>query len=72
VIIIFPLFYSHINGADYCAFTVYVVWLLVRAFTGGTIPKAFGIMAKTSSYSSEHSAQTNEPEAKQENSIIFG
>jgi len=49
-----------------------VVWLLVRAVTGGAITKAFGIIAKSNSYSSEHLAQTNEPEAKQEISDIFG
>jgi hypothetical protein len=41
------------------------VWLLVRAVTGGAIPKAFGIMAINNNRSSEHLARTNEPEAKQ-------
>jgi hypothetical protein len=66
VIIIFPLLYSHINGADYFAFTVCVVWLLVRAGTGGTIPKAFGIMAKSNSYSTKHLARTHKPESKEQ------
>jgi hypothetical protein len=43
-----------------------MVWLLVRAVTGGAIPKAFGIMAKTNSRYREHLARTNEPEAKQQ------
>jgi hypothetical protein len=38
-----------------------MVWLLVRAVTGGAILKAFGIMAKTNSRSCEHLARTNEP-----------
>jgi hypothetical protein len=49
-----------------------MVWLLVRAVTGGAIPKAFGIISKTSSHSREHLAQTNEPEAKQNISNNFG
>jgi hypothetical protein len=32
------------------------VWLLVRAVTGGAIPKAFGIMAKNYNRSSDHLA----------------
>jgi hypothetical protein len=43
-----------------------VVSLLVRAVTGGAIPKAFGTMAKTNIILGEHLARTNEPEAKQE------
>jgi hypothetical protein len=44
----------------------FMVWLLVRAVTGGAIPKALGIMAKTNSRYREHLARTNEPEAKQQ------
>jgi hypothetical protein len=47
------------------------VWLLVRAVTGGAIPKAFGIMAKNNNRSSEHLARTKEPEAKQNISNTF-
>jgi hypothetical protein len=43
-----------------------VVWLLVRVVTGGAIPKAFGIMAKSNNYSINHLARTNEPEAKEQ------
>jgi hypothetical protein len=41
---------------------IYVVWLLVRAVTGGA-SDGYG---NKKSYPSEHLAQTNEPEAKQE------
>jgi len=41
---------------------IYVVWLLVRAVTGGA-SDGYG---KKNSYPSEHLARTNEPEAKQE------
>jgi hypothetical protein len=44
----------------------------VRAVTGGAIPKAFGIMAKSNSYSIMHLAQTPEPEAKQDISNSYG
>jgi hypothetical protein len=38
----------------------------VRAGTGGTIPKAFGIMAKSNSYSMKHLARTHKPESIQD------
>jgi hypothetical protein len=44
----------------------FMACLLVRTVTGGAIPKAFGIMAKTNSHYREHLALTNEPEAKQQ------
>jgi len=49
-----------------------VAWLWVSVVAGGAIPKAFGIMANNNNRSSEHLARTNEPEAKQEISNIFG
>jgi hypothetical protein len=45
-----------------------VVWLLVRAVKGG----ASDGCGKKNNYSSEHLARTNEPEAKQDTSNIFG
>jgi hypothetical protein len=45
-----------------------MVWLLVRAVTGGA-SDGYG---KTYNRSSEHLARTNEPEAKQQISNIFG
>jgi hypothetical protein len=56
---------SYMFKSENFALTFSVVWLLVRAVTGGAIPKAFGIWQKPNTYSCEHSARTNEPEAKQ-------
>jgi hypothetical protein len=63
--------HSYINKSENFALTLYVVWLLVRAVTGGAIPKAFGIMANNNNRSSVHLARTNEPEAKQNISNTF-
>jgi hypothetical protein len=53
------------------ALTFSAGWLLVRAVTGGAIPKAFGIWQKPNTYSCEHVARANEPEAKQKYQISF-
>jgi hypothetical protein len=50
------------------ALTFCIVWLLVRAVTGGA-SDGYGI--KNNNGSSEHLARTKEPEAKQQISNIF-